>query len=87
MTLPLASVFKSVEVKEVMANDVDVARRVERLPAVSIVVEAVEPKATLPPVRYVANKLVPVAFVNVSPPLKFRSVEVAFEGNKYPKLA
>src|ERR1043166_3257086 len=44
--------------------------------------EAVEPKRAVPAERTFAKSVVPVAFVKVRPPLKARSVVVAFEGNK-----
>ena len=51
-------------------------------PALLIVVVAVPPIASWFAVKMLAKRLVPVALVKVSPPLKFRSVVVAFDGNK-----
>ena len=53
-----------------------------RLPLLLIVVDAVAPKDAPLAERTFANNVVPVALVNVSPPLKFKSVVVAFDGNK-----
>ena len=56
-------------------------------PALSIVVVAVAPKRDDAAERLIAYKLVPVALVKVSPPLKLSRVVVALLGNKYPKVA
>ena len=58
------------------------------LPAASIVVDALEPNDAVFPVTRPAYVFVDVAyvvveFVVVSPPLKARVVEVAFEGKRY----
>ena len=54
----------------------------DTLPALSIVVVAVAPKRDDAAERLIAYKLVPVALVKVSPPLRLRSVVVAFEGKR-----
>ena len=48
---------------------------------------AVAPKDAVFELWLVVKRLVPVAFVKVSPPLKARSVEVAALGKRYAKFA
>ena len=55
-------------------------------PSAAKLEDAVAPKRAVLAVRTFANSVVPVAFVNVNPPLKFRSVVVAFEGKRYAKF-
>ena len=54
----------------------------DTLPALSIVVVAVAPTASWFAVKILAKRLVPVALVKVSPPLKLSRVVVALLGNK-----
>ncbi len=56
------------------------------LPAESMVVEAVEPKAAVEPVTRPEKRLVVVALVAINPPLKVMRVEVAFDGNGYANV-
>ena len=52
-----------------------------------IVVVAVPPTASWFAEKTEVKSVVPVAVVNVSPPLKFKSVEVALPVKRYEKLA
>ena len=58
-----------------------------RRPAEVNVDVAVPPNNAVLAERMFVNSVVPVALVKVRPPLKFKSVVVAFEGKRYPKFA
>ena len=70
-----------------IANVVEVALLVVRLPEDVSVVDAVAPMAREVPESAFAKSVVPVAFVNVSPPLNARSVVVALPTNGYANVA
>ena len=65
---------------------VEVAFWVVRLPVLLIVVDAVPPNDTELAERTLEKNVDDVPFVIVSPPLKFKSVVVAFDGKRYAKV-
>ena len=91
MVPPVELARWSAEVMLVMARlvvvaEVEVAFWVMRLPAESMVVEAVAPKDAVFAVSRPEKVLVVEALVAVSPPLKAMLVVVAFRGKRYAKV-